>query len=262
MVSRLPKISGSGKTSSASAPLLQRRESACKASSGPWTSTIRAGRAAVRAASCNSSGRLPRRGMAEFQTTATRRDSGRHLRARVQPLARQLRGGRVSPVTLPPGRARLATRPAATGSPRIDHDDGDRLSLPSSRLSRPGVAAVTMTSTLSPTSSAAMLGRRSLPSAQRYSIMNVLPFDVAELAQSPRNGARRYGSVGDPCPSDERSRAGQLRGLLRLGGARRSEQATAGTAMNVVPVHHWITSSARARTACGIVRPSALAVLD
>ena len=30
-----------------------------------------------------------------------------------------------SPVTLPPGRARLATKPAPTGSPDVRHHDGD-----------------------------------------------------------------------------------------------------------------------------------------
>ena len=33
----------------------------------------------------------------------------------------------VIPVMLPPGRARLATRPVLTGSPTASHDDGNRL---------------------------------------------------------------------------------------------------------------------------------------
>ena len=55
--------------------------------------------------------------------------------------------------------------------------------------------------------------------------------------------------------------AGDLLGLLRLGRVRRSQSPKAQPAQERAPVHHWISSSARTRIDCGIVRPSALAVL-
>ena len=79
-----------------------------------------------------------------------------------------------SPVTLPPGRARLATMPLPTGSPAIANTIGI--------VEVACIAAVAalptekMTSTLSRTNSAANSANRSLrPSAQRYSIATVRP---------------------------------------------------------------------------------------
>ena len=79
------------------------------------------------------------------------------------------------PVTLPPGRARLATRPVPTGSPAAAMTIGmtDVACLAATTAS---VADVTMTSTLRRTNSAAISAKRSLrPSAQRYSIVMVRP---------------------------------------------------------------------------------------
>ncbi len=50
---------------------------------------------------------------------------GNQLGKQLEPLGRQLACMMLTPVRLPPGRARLATRPAATGSP-LDEDDRDR----------------------------------------------------------------------------------------------------------------------------------------
>jgi hypothetical protein len=76
----------------------------------------------------------------------------------------------VNPVTFSLGRARLATRPAATGSA----DDAFTMGMVSVACivaSAPGVPVVTMTSGLRRTSSVAKLGSRSsCPSAHRYSI--------------------------------------------------------------------------------------------
>jgi hypothetical protein len=48
--------------------------------------------------------------------------------------------------------------------------------------------------------------------------------------------------------------------LLRLDGERRGEEDK-GASDERSPIHYWITSSARASTAGGMVRPRALAVL-
>ena len=78
------------------------------------------------------------------------------------------------PVTLPPGRARLATRPLPTGSSTsaktIGTTDDARFAATAA------FPPVTMTSTLSRTNSAAISAKRSVrPSAQRYWIATVRP---------------------------------------------------------------------------------------
>src|SRR6266446_2796379 len=80
-----------------------------------------------------------------------------------------------SPVTLPPGRARLATRPVPTGSPAVAKTIG-MTDVACFAATTAAVPAVTMTLTLSRTNSAAISAKRSLrPSAQRYSIAKVRP---------------------------------------------------------------------------------------
>ena len=79
------------------------------------------------------------------------------------------------PVTLPPGRARLATRPVPTGSPADANTIGitDVTCFAAMTFAVP---AVTMTSTFRRTNSAAISAARSVrPSAQRYSIARVRP---------------------------------------------------------------------------------------
>ena len=79
------------------------------------------------------------------------------------------------PVTLPPGRAKLATRPLPTGSPAVANTIGitDVACFAARTV---GVLCVRITSTFSRTNSAAISEKRSLrPSAQRYSIATVRP---------------------------------------------------------------------------------------
>ena len=76
----------------------------------------------------------------------------------------------VNPVMLPPGRARLATRPVATGSPTATMTRGIVV-VAFLTASEAGVPAVTIVSTFSAISSAMSAGKRSYrPSAHRYSI--------------------------------------------------------------------------------------------
>ena len=79
------------------------------------------------------------------------------------------------PVTLPPGRARPATRPVPTGSPATANTMGmaDVACLVAMTSAFPDV---TMTSTFRRTNSAAISAARSVrPSAQRYSIATLRP---------------------------------------------------------------------------------------
>ena len=95
----------------------------------------------------------------------------------------------------------------------------------------------------------------------RESILDddVLALDPPELTQpfperlagTAVTGGRAGREEADPIDLPRR---------LRLGGERRGEEAE-GASDEGSPVHYWITSSARASTAGGIVRPSALAVL-
>ena len=99
------------------------------------------------------------------------------------------------PVTLPPGLARLATKPAATGSPlramTMGMVDVARLT-----ASIAGVATAKITSTLSLTSSSARPGTRSAwPSAVRNSILTVRP-STYPRSRSPWRKASTIGSSG------------------------------------------------------------------
>ena len=93
-----------------------------------------------------------------------------------------------SPVILPPGRAKLATIPVATGSPAAAITIGIPLAaFFAARVSL--VTAVTIMSTLSRTRSAMSPGRRSfLPSANRYSMAIFFP-STHPSSRSPRRKA-------------------------------------------------------------------------
>ena len=95
----------------------------------------------------------------------------------------------LSPVTFPPGRARLATRPDSTGAPLAAMTTGMvRDALFAARAA--GVPLVTIRSTFSRTSSAARTGyRSSRPSAERYSMTKF--FVYLTVALVPRGAERR-----------------------------------------------------------------------
>ena len=79
------------------------------------------------------------------------------------------------PVTLPPGRARLATRPVPTGS-ATDPKTIGMTDVACFAAMTAAVPPVTITLTFSRTNSATISGKRSLrPSPQRYSIATVRP---------------------------------------------------------------------------------------
>jgi hypothetical protein len=90
----------------------------------------------------------------------------------------------------------------------------------------------------------------------------VLAFDVAQLAQGPRDPGRRRPLVRwqRGCLVEQAQAVDPSR-LLRRGAKRHDEKAEADAANERPAVHHWITSSALSKSDCGMVRPRALAVL-
>jgi len=110
----------------------------------------------------------------------------------------------VTPVMFPPGRARLATRPAATGSPEVTNTIG--MVVVAAFAARAGgvPANAAITATLRETRSASSDGNRSWwPSAQRYSMATLRP-STYPLSRRPwRNGRRRSAyKSGDSVPSN------------------------------------------------------------
>src|SRR5262249_19714080 len=100
--------------------------------------------------------------------------TGHHLAQEFESLAGKIGKLRRQAVTLPPGRTRLATKPPPTGSAATAKTIG--MSDVACFAARTAPPAVTMTSTLSRTNSAAISAKRSpRPSAQRYSIAMVRP---------------------------------------------------------------------------------------
>ena len=196
-------------------------------------------------------------GLSTFARIANRRDreiTSRRISSRLP--ARS--GDRTDrPVMLPPGRAKLATSPAATGSMAIGNTTGTRGRLLYGEH-RPRPAATIM-STSSRTNSAAISAKRSMrPSAQRYSIATVGPRSSRARAAAERKGL------------STRSRPQALRRReIRLSAACPPAVRAPRAAMPPPPAEqrdelaafHSITSSARASSVGGTSRPSALAVL-
>jgi hypothetical protein len=98
----------------------------------------------------------------------------------------------LTPVTLPPGRLRLATRPSATGSEAIAKTIG-MLEVAVLAASAPAVlAGAAITATLRWTRSAANSGiRSSRPPAQRNSIATFRPSTYPVSLKPLRNASRR-----------------------------------------------------------------------
>src|SRR6516165_9740355 len=113
-------------------------------------------------------------GLAALPIAASRRKEGRISRKSSSRLPASSRDCCDNPVTLPPGRARLAIKPVPIGSLATANTMG----MTDVTCFAAGTASpdVTITSTLSPTNSAAISAKRSLrPSAQRVSIATVRP---------------------------------------------------------------------------------------
>jgi len=157
------------------------------------------------------------------------------------------------PVTLPPGRARLATTPAPTGSICAANTIG--ISVVACFAASTGAdAQVTITSTLSPTNSAAILAV-ALGMCLRPAVFDRdgTPFDPAEFPQPPYESCQPLACLlrrGSAQKSDGR----QLHGLLGMHIQR--PYSGAAESCDEFPPPHSITSSARASSAGGTSRPS------
>lgn len=89
------------------------------------------------------------------------------------------------PVTLPPGRARLAARPTPTGSKEIDTTIGSVL-VKRLMAKAPVLSEAMATSGFQATSSAATTGRRSgFASVQKCSIARLRPFTQPSSRRPP-----------------------------------------------------------------------------
>src|SRR5260370_1119277 len=148
-----------------------------------------------------------------FQSTATRLSFGTASWRSWTRLALSSAKLTPSPVTFPPGRARLATSPVATGSAAWSSTMGI-VPVAALAVSVDCVAVVTITSTFSATSSAASSGRRSgRPPAPRNSIRTARP-TTQPCSRSPSTSARSIarvsGSNFDPSPVRTPIRIGRL----------------------------------------------------
>ncbi len=144
-------------------------------SSPRWISAVITSRPSVRAAASTSRISSTTAGPPTLAKIANRRRPGTTSRKSSSRLAARSVCCIDRPVTLPPGRARLATRPVPTGSPAAAKTIG-MTDVACMAATITAVADVTMTSTLRRTNSAAISAARSeRPSAQRYSIAIVRP---------------------------------------------------------------------------------------
>ena len=117
---------------------------------------------------------------------------------------------RDKPVALPPGRARLATRPLPTGSLAIAKTMG--MTSVACLTATPALPVVTMTSTLSRTNSAAISENRSLrPSPQRYSIATLRPSVQPSSASRRTKAAVHWRSIS----GEEGARSPMIGSLAR-----------------------------------------------
>ena len=138
----------------------------------------------LRAASLISATYALAKGSLSSASTPTRRTAGMSSRASSTLLPATSAPPLDCPVTLPPGLARLSTRPVATGSP------APAITIGMSRVAcfaanADGVKNVTMRSTLRRTSSAAFSNWISgLPAAERISRRRLSALDVARVAQA------------------------------------------------------------------------------
>ena len=160
-----------------------------------------------------------------------------------------------SPVTLPPGRAKLAITPPRMGSAPNAKTMGMTSVACLNVLT--AIEVETMTSTLSRTNSAAISAwRAGFPSDQRYSIAMVRPSIQPNSRSRCTNAAVQGLELRSSGPeSDGR----QFARLLRPRCQRPRRRRAAEQRDELAPVHS-ITSSARASSVGGSSRPSALAV--
>ena len=133
-------------------------------------------------------------------------------------------------MTLPPGRARLATKPLPTGSPATANTIG--MTDVACFAATTAVPAVTMTSTLSRTNSAAISAKRSLrPSAQRYSIATVRP-SIQPSSRSRCTKAAVHGPQAEGVAAPKNPMVGSFAGCCARAASGHAAAAPPSSVMN------------------------------
>ena len=127
-------------------------------------------------------------------------------------------------MTLPPGRARLATKPAPTGSPAFAITMG-MVVVALLAANAGAVPATTIRSTLRRTKSAASSGRRSgFCSANRYSMVKFFPSIHPSLLSSCRNASTRT-ALPEAVLLSRKPDAEDFPCLLRVDGTSKAQRA-------------------------------------
>jgi hypothetical protein len=165
----------------------------------------------------------------------------------------------LSPVTLPPGRLSVWTRPTSTGSSPMTNTIGIVV-VAAFAASAAGSVDVTITATRRPMRSAASPGSRSnWPRAHLASIAALLPSTRPASCKPSRNPAKA--GVTDSGEPPLRNPTSGMRCCAR--SERPCDHRSAEQRDEVAALHlpaHSITSSARASSVAGMSMPSSLAV--
>ncbi len=170
-----------------------------------------------------------------FPMNATRFIFGTISRSRARRLPAISGDWSERPVMLPPGLARLATRPLPTGSAAVAKTIGMTAVACLSAMTTE-VPDVTMISTLSPMNSVAISLLRSLrPSAQRYSMATVR-FSIQPSSRSRCTKAATRGPNVAYVAEPRKPIVGSLPGLLRVRGKRHRRRA-ADERDELAPLH-------------------------
>ena len=139
------------------------------------------------------------------------------------------------PVTLPPGRARLATRPSSTGFVEVVLITMGMVVVASFAANGVGPPEVTIRSTLRRTKSAASPAKRSfLCSANRYSMVIFFPSIHPSLRSSCRKTSKSTGATGSSAIIQE-TYAGDFRWLLPVGSDSKKTRTNVATKIDDQP---------------------------
>src|SRR5262245_43212388 len=180
-------------------------------------------------------------GLAGLTRTPTRAAVSNSSRSRPSRFAASSVTKKLMPVTLPPGRARLATRPYSTGFPPMAKTIGIVEVAALAAFAATGLPGVTITLTCRRTSSAASSGNRWYRFRPPVFDRHVLAFEVAGFIQAPPEGSHTVGGgLGRPRvePPDHRHRW-----LLRASRQRPRRRRAAEQRDELAPLHS-MTSSA------------------
>src|SRR6516162_106484 len=198
--------------------------------------------------------------VAESRSTATRAMRGANSFKSSNDFARRPNSWTENPVTLPPGRARLAIKPPPTGSVAAANTIG-MARVTSSRARTLVVTAPRMTSGASATSSAAYRRKKfRLASGPANVEADVAADGPAQFLQSLHEGheaglsfrilrSERHQHSDTPQPA-----------ALLCARRERPRRRAAEQRDELAAFHHSITSSAATSSLSGTVRPSILAV--